>query len=358
MRLYYWSNSSFPSINANIINVLYMSKSFSCHIKTTLFLFSNGNLNSLYERFKLDFNSNLKIVNLGKYSIFSLIYSFFNFVLFSKFCFSKDIIYTRSIYVYFICFFFNLKVYYEIHNTQRLNLHKFIFYLGNCNKNSKLVFITKALFEQYKFKGDYFILPSGSIVNIDQTTLFNKKKYILSRKNLLTICYVGSSHPGKGVERVLILAKLLPQFKFEIVGVEFGKYNWSDNCKIRGRLSSSESLDLMRKCEIFLLPNHKNVHIYSQRDIGEFTSPLKLFEYMSSFGCILASNINVLREVLNEENSVLLKENLYVEEAAKSIQDLNFDRKKLLKLSNFAFQDFINNYTWDIRAKKIYDTFD
>lgn len=358
MRLYYWSNSSFPSINANIVNVLYMSKSFSCHINTTLFLFSNGNLNSLNEKFNFDINDNLKIINLGKYSIFSLIYSFINFILFSNFCFSKDIIYTRSIYIYFICFFFNLRVYYEIHNTQRLNLHKFIFYLGNCNKNSKLIFITRALFGQYKFKGDYFILPSGSIVNIDQITLLKKRKYILSRNNILTICYVGSSHPGKGVERVLMLAKSLPQFNFEIVGVEIDKYNWSDNCNIRGRLSSSESLEVMRKCEIFLLPNHTNVHIYSQRDIGKFTSPLKLFEYMSSFGCVLASNIRVLREVLNEENSILLKESMYVEEAAICIQDLNFDRNKLLKFSNSSFQDFINNYTWDIRAKKIYDTFD
>lgn len=358
MRLYYWSNSSFPSRNANIVNVLYMSDSFSRQIKTYLFLFSKENLSIIDDNFKFDFNEGLKIIILGKYSIVSLVYNFFKFILFSNFCFRQDIIYTRSIYIYFISYIFNLKVYYEIHNTQRLNLQKFIFQLGNRNKNSKLIFITKVLLENYKFKGDYFILPSGSVVNMDHSSLLSKKMFILSRKNPLTICYVGSDHPGKGVDRVFMLSKNLPNFNFEIVGVERGQYDWPDNCRVRGRLSNSEALELMKKCEIFLLPNHKNIHIYSQRNIGEFTSPLKLFEYMSSFGCVLASNINVLREVLNEENSILLTESKYVEEASISIQELNINREKLLNLANSSFQDFINNYSWDIRAKKIYDTFD
>ena len=41
-------------------------------------------------------------------------------------------------------------------------------------------------------------------------------------------------------------------------------------------------------------------------DISCFTSPLKLFEYMSHKKTIVASNIEVLKEVLNEQNSILV----------------------------------------------------
>ena len=355
MRLYYWSNSSFPSTNANTINVLYMCDALNNYISINLFLFSTENIELNNKNFKAKLN--FKINNIGKYSITNLLFNFFKFIIFSKFNFNDDIIYTRSIYIFFISSLFKLKVYYEIHNTQRTNFHKFLFYCAKKNRKSILIFITKKLCEKYKFDSKYLVLPSGSIVNIEKHELLDKKKFILSKNNTLSICYVGSDHPGKGVERVCKLSKLLPSFNFEIVGLGLDKYTWPPNCKIRGRISSSASLEIMSKCHIFLLPNHKKVYINSQRDIGEFTSPLKLFEYFSSYGCILASNITILKEILNDNNSILLTESNYVEEAVQAINDLNIYRNKLVEIADFAYYDLLNNYSWEIRAKKIYETF-
>ena len=41
-------------------------------------------------------------------------------------------------------------------------------------------------------------------------------------------------------------------------------------------------------------------------NISDFTSPLKLFEYMSHRKPIIASDLPVIREVLNKKNSILL----------------------------------------------------
>ena len=45
----------------------------------------------------------------------------------------------------------------------------------------------------------------------------------------------------------------------------------------------------------------------SDSDTGKFMSPLKIFEYMSHKKAIIASDLPVIREVLNERNSVLVK---------------------------------------------------
>ena len=86
------------------------------------------------------------------------------------------------------------------------------------------------------------------------------------------------------------------------------------------------------------------------------SSPLKLFEYLSSYGCILASKITILEEILNDNNSILLTESNYVEEAVQAINDLNIYRNKLVEIADSAYYDLFNNYSWDIRAKKIYET--
>jgi glycosyltransferase involved in cell wall biosynthesis len=330
-----------------------MSEAFSNLLYTELYLFSNdkSKSNQLSQKY------NLNIITLGKYSVISILTNFLSFLFFSNFQKKTDIIYTRSIYINFLASLINAKVYYEIHNTQRTFIHKYLFKLSKLNRNSKYILITKNLLNVYKLKSNFLILPSASVLNLNENTVKYKRKYIQCKNNKLSICYVGSDHPGKGVDRVYLLSKLLPDFNFEIVGPNFDNFDWPSNCRIRGRLSSKNALEIMSESHIFLLPNHLKVLINSKRDIGEFTSPLKLFEYFSSFGCVLASNIDILKEVLNEDNSVLLTESNFVNEAKECIINLNNDREKLLKIANNSYEIFINNYTWDIRAKKVYETF-
>jgi glycosyltransferase involved in cell wall biosynthesis len=54
-----------------------------------------------------------------------------------------------------------------------------------------------------------------------------------------------------------------------------------------------------------LLPNQPKVVLLGRQDIGRWTSPLKVFEYMAAGKIIVASNLPVLTEVLSEDNAVL-----------------------------------------------------
>ena len=114
-----------------------MCDSLNNYISTILFLFSKQNIELNNNNFKAKLN--FKVNNLGKYSITSLLFNFFKFIIFSEFNLKQDIIYTRSIYIFFFSSIFKLKVYYEIHNTQRTKFHNLMFYFAKNNRKSKLI---------------------------------------------------------------------------------------------------------------------------------------------------------------------------------------------------------------------------
>ena len=61
-------------------------------------------------------------------------------------------------------------------------------------------------------------------------------------------------------------------------------------------------------CDVLLIPYENKVSASSGGDISRYLSPMKLFEYLACERPIIASNLPVLREVLNPENSILVSE--------------------------------------------------
>ena len=88
----------------------------------------------------------------------------------------------------------------------------------------------------------------------------------------------------------------------------------------------------------------------NQLETSQFMSPLKIFEYMSHKKPIIASDLSVIREILNEKNSILVEYN-NIELWVNSINKLkDYDLRK--KIAKNAFNDF-KNYTWKRRASMV-----
>ena len=86
-------------------------------------------------------------------------------------------------------------------------------------------------------------------------------------------------------------------------------------------------------------------------DIGKWTSPIKIFEYMAAKKPILASNIEVLREVLvHKKNSFLCDPNDHKAWQA-GLRRLLSDRELANQLADRAFADLNEKYTWSKRAR-------
>ena len=86
-------------------------------------------------------------------------------------------------------------------------------------------------------------------------------------------------------------------------------------------------------------------------------SPLKLFEYMSSNKPIISSNLKSIKEILTNNHDAILCDPDKFDEWKEAIERLNKDKKFVKKISKNAYNNFLNNFTWDIRAKKILKEF-
>ena len=102
----------------------------------------------------------------------------------------------------------------------------------------------------------------------------------------------------------------------------------------------------------FLAPYEKKVSVFggNSTDTSTFMSPLKIFEYMSHKKPMIASDFPVIREVLNEKNSILVNCD-DIDSWVGSINKLK-NTKNRETIANQALNDFYN-YSWKKRAMQV-----
>ncbi len=128
--------------------------------------------------------------------------------------------------------------------------------------------------------------------------------------------YSGHLYPGRGVEVVLELAGRLPDMQFLLIGGEPEDVeSWRDrsvragldNVTLTGFLPNSEVPLHLAACDALLMPYQRGLRTArGGPDTSRWMSPLKMFEYMAAGRPILASELPVLREVLDESSAILL----------------------------------------------------
>jgi glycosyltransferase involved in cell wall biosynthesis len=125
--------------------------------------------------------------------------------------------------------------------------------------------------------------------------------------------YAGHFYPGKGLELIEKLATICPDFQFLVMGGMPEEVNrltgqskrvGNGNILYTGFIANADLPDYLSICDVLLLPNKERVAGFGGGNIGRWTSPMKMFEYMATGRMILASDLPVLREVLNESNAI------------------------------------------------------
>lgn len=177
-----------------------------------------------------------------------------------------------------------------------------------------------------------------------------------------TAGYTGHFYPGRGVRLMLELANRLPAVTFLLVGGEAKdverlraevESRRLENVILTGFIPNADLPGYQAACDLLLMPYQNQVEASSGGDIGRYLSPMKMFEYLACGRAILASNLPVLREVLNPSNAVLLPPD-DIEAWIGAMQSLQIDPGQRVALGTQAREDAAQ-YTWQVRAARILD---
>ena len=369
MKILYISKSIIPSRTANSIHVMKMCEAFADNGHKVVLLAPDvknqyeGSVKDIYKYYGTKKNFYIKKLFHPNIKVGALFYTLaiFFYLLFNR---GFDLVYGRFLHGIYVATWLNNKVIYESHAPifDKTN-HRLIVFkkLIKSKYFKKMVVISRALKNIYLEK-KYLSNTKIQIAHdgADEIVNFDSKIQLMGKKKNLKVGYVGHLYKGKGMEVIASLAnKLDDDIEIHIIGglekdIKFWKSKInSKNIFFYGFIPHKEVSSYINTLDVCLLPNQKIVLAHGSEsskefmNISDFTSPLKLFEYMSHRKPIIASDLPVIREVLNEKNSILLKcddIDLWI----NSIKNLkNLKNRDLI--ANQALSDFYN-YSWKNRA--------
>ncbi len=189
--------------------------------------------------------------------------------------------------------------------------------------SKRLLFITQALrrvmaaeFGVRVSDQEAVIAPDG--VDLERYTALPGPEEARAQLGLaggLTAMYTGHLYAGRGMEILLHLAQAHPGINFLWVGgrpvdVETWRQKATalglGNLHLTGFVPNARIPLYQAAGEVLLMPYERSVAVSGGGNTADICSPMKLFEYMAAGRAILSSDLPVLREVLNESNSVMV----------------------------------------------------
>ena len=369
MKILYISNSIIPSRAANSIHVMKMCQAFAHNGHDVVLLAPE--LKSQYEHNIIDIfeyygvKKNFKVKKLWhpnfKVGPFFYTIAIFFYLIFNR---GFNLVYGRFLHGCYISVLLKNKVIFESHDPiyDKKSHRPIIFKKLIKNKYfEKLIVISNELKKMYLERG---FLDDDKIQvahdGADQVINLNYKINLFGDKNKLKVGYVGHLYKGKGMEVIeSISRKLDDDIEIHIIGgLDEDIKMWKEkitnkNVYFYGFVPHKIVSHYINSLDVCLLPNQKVVLTYGadikkdSTNIADFTSPLKLFEYMSHKKPIVASDLPVIREVLNDKNSILVEcDNIKL--WISSIRKLKSQKEREF-IANQSFKDFYK-YTWKNRA--------
>ena len=175
------------------------------------------------------------------------------------------------------------------------------------------------------------------------------------------ICYSGNIYEGRGIELLIDISLRLPDAKFLIVGgrdEDVLRYRQLASQKNASgiKLTSYVSHDLiplyLAAADVLVMPYTTAMTTRGGTVATDFTSPIKLFEYMASGRPIVATSLPSVMELLRDgENAVLVPPDSEVA-LYEGLSRVLRDGALAARIASGALAD-VRGYTWEERVKKV-----
>jgi len=344
MKIAYIYPEILPSKKARAISIINSANELASISNCTLFVDANSQKDILKQ---YDINqSNLKISFIRKNYFGIKSNKLFNQNLLRELEKEKfDFIYARHLKVANYLIKKGFKVIYECHEFFQENNPKIKFMENyTLNKSFGVVFINQYLqnlaLKKYALK-NVKVIRNGCGFNLQ----YIKKDFSQINK----IYYIGNFFKWKGVD-FLINSLNCSSINIYIIGDgdrrDELKQKSSKNINFLGFKKRNEIESILKNSKLTVIPN------IPTKD-SEFSTPIKLYEYLASSNIILSANMETIKEIITDgHNGFLFKagdENDF-KEKLKYILSLN--SKKLELVSKNAYETS-KEFTWENRAKNI-----
>ena len=364
MKICYLSNTAVPSKSAASIQIIKMCENFSKLNNKVLLITSNASKENVFDFYGV--KKSFQITKLKNFETFPLGVKYYLFSIVSileSLKFNPDIYITRNFFTSFLLSILRKKNILELHHGIDMEgrivryILKFFNFL-NSKYLLKLLAITNSvkIYYQKQFKVNeekFIVLPSGSSIERKlPIEIFKKNKK-------LKIGYFGSIYKSRGVNLILRLSKIDNENDYFIFG-NLSQYKniktkfYNNNLKLHDYLPYKKIPSNISKMDILLMPYQETaVASGNVGNIIDFTSPLKLFDYLACGKIILSSKVKVFEEVLEDKKNVIF---------IKNFNNINSWKKEIKKIQNLESKRLIisknnlkisKNFNLKTRAKKI-----
>lgn len=383
MKILYFANVRIPTEKAHGMQIIKMSEAFSA-AGIGLELVLPKRLNepeykgkNIFDHYRIKKNFQIKKLLIldpifllrlpaGIYIKFQAL--FFIISLFWYLLFKKDknqyVFYTRDEYLLPVLQLFSKRVIWEGHSVSK-NKSKYLKYFKRCGR---IIVLTDQLKQKLLELGldQVKILVAPDAVDLSVFAIKLTRQQARKELNLppdkLILGYTGSfktKGADKGIEGILKALKTLSANYKNLVFIAVGgnqedisyyqklarQHNLAHKVLFLAPVSQNQLAIFQKAFDVLLMPFPKTEHY------AYFMSPMKMFEYMAAERPIVATDLPSVREVLNQNNSILVKPD-DPQDLARGISQVITDKKLVQNLSNQAAGD-VKQYTWDRRAQNI-----
>lgn len=264
-----------------------------------------------------------------------------------------DIIYSRDAFVLLQYLLLRRKLVFEAH-ARPTALSRFV-----AKRAYRTIVISNGLKEVYTASGvpaDRIIVAPDAVdehrFDAAGTKAEARDALSLSRIEKIVV-YVGHLYARKGADTLAHAAAQLPDVHFVFVGgtskdLDRFREEWkkAQNVTIVGHVLPVLVPRYLRAADILVIPNSGK-----DEDASRFTSPMKLFEYMASGTPIIASDVPAIREILSDEDALLVAPDDPL--AFASAIEQVFANESAARERAVAARHHVTEYTWAKRAERI-----
>lgn len=370
-------NGRIPSTTANSVGVMTMCGQYAWQGLATTLIIPSGQSMPLHElsnaRNVFEFYSVASEFNLVRFpnpfglpSRFARAYSLV-LALYAK-ARGVSLITTRSLEVAVWAARLRMPVILESHNFSKFEVHRmlsaWVSFTQQAEKPVSMIVTTHTAKSSYTKLGvpeeRIVVLPNG--VNVERFDLPQKasaefKNNLGLHSNKPVVAFSGSLRPGRGGEEMLDCAALLPEVQVLIVGgtpAEVEQYRKLAeerniaNVRFAGHVPQCELPKYLLAADILLMPYTTR---FSEHTF-EYTSPMKMFEYLATGRPIVATDFPVLHEVLEHgRNAIFVKPDSGAELAC-GVRYLIAQPDLAKRIGGNARRD-AQNFSWQARASKV-----